>query len=144
MIRIVAAEQSLGSILRFPRICAKIRQSFCWFGRVCATTIHANTSWDVVCQNKPHFRRAALKILVEIIGWVAAAMMLSAYVLLTTGRLSSRSQLYQWLNVLSGAGFIVNSGWNGAYPSAFINVMWMAIGLYGVFRGTRVYPRPAD
>jgi hypothetical protein len=85
-----------------------------------------------------------LKILVEIIGWVAAAMMLSAYVLLTTGRLSSRSQLYQWLNVLSGAGFIVNSGWNGAYPSAFINVMWMAIGLYGVFRGTRVYPRPAD
>jgi hypothetical protein len=84
-----------------------------------------------------------LKLLIEIIGWVAAAMMLAAYVLLTTGRLPSNSPVYQWLNVLSGAGFIVNSGWNGAYPSAFINVMWMAIGLYGVFRGTRVGPRPA-
>lgn len=84
-----------------------------------------------------------LKYAIEIIGWAAAAMMLSAYVLLTTGKLSSRSGLYQWLNVLSGAGFIVNSGWNGAYPSAFINVMWMAIGLYGVFHGTRAHPTPA-
>ncbi len=84
-----------------------------------------------------------MKLLIEIIGWVAAAMMLAAYVLLTTGRLPSNSPVYQWLNVLSGAGFIVNSGWNGAYPSAFINVMWMAIGLYGVFRGTGVGPRPA-
>jgi hypothetical protein len=91
-----------------------------------------------------HVAGGPLKIAVEIIGWVAAAMMLSAYVFLTTGRLSSRSKLYQWLNVLSGAGFIVNSGWSGAYPSAFINVMWMAIGLYGVFRGAQVHPRPAD
>ena len=30
-------------------------------------------------------------------------MMLLAYVLLTTGRLSSRSAVHQWLNVLSGA-----------------------------------------
>ena len=82
-----------------------------------------------------------MKILIEIIGWVAAGMMLSAYVLLTNGRLSSTSRVYQWLNVLSGAGFIINSGWNGAYPSAFINVMWMGIGLYGVFWSAR--PRPA-
>lgn len=68
-------------------------------------------------------RRYMLKTGIEIIGWTAATMMLSAYVLLTAGRLSSRSALYQWLNVLSGAGFILNSGWNGAYPSAFINVL---------------------
>ena len=84
-----------------------------------------------------------MKILIEIIGWSAAAMMLSAYVLLTTGRLSSSSGLYQWLNVLSGAGFIINSGWNGAYPSAFLNLIWMGIGLYGVFLGGRARPRPA-
>ena len=68
-----------------------------------------------------------MKILIEFIGWAAAAMMLAAYLLLTSGRLSSKSGLYQWMNVLSGAGFIVNSGWNGAYPSAFLNVIWMAI-----------------
>ena len=84
-----------------------------------------------------------MKILIEVIGWTAATMMLSAYVLLTTGRLSSYSGMYQWLNVLSGAGFIVNSGWNGAYPSAFLNLIWMAIGIYGVLRGARIRPRPA-
>jgi hypothetical protein len=83
-----------------------------------------------------------MKIVIEIVGWSAAATMLSAYVLLTTGRLSSSSGLYQWLNVLSGAGFIINSGWNGAYPSAFLNLIWMGIGLYGVFLGARVRPGP--
>jgi hypothetical protein len=78
-----------------------------------------------------------LKLVIEIIGWAAAAMMLLAYVLLNTGRLSSHAPLYQWLNVLSGAGFIVNSGSNGAYPSACINVLWVAIGFYGVFRTAR-------
>lgn len=74
-----------------------------------------------------------LRYAIEITGWLAAAMMLSAYLLLTMGKLSARAKLYQWFNVLSGAGFIINSGWNGAYPSAFINVVWMCIGLYGLF-----------
>ena len=78
---------------------------------------------------------------IEIIGWAAAALLLSAYVLLTLGRVTSRSKVYQWLNVLAGAGLIVNSGWNGAYPSVFINVVWMAIGLYGVF-GRAAAPAP--
>ena len=83
-----------------------------------------------------------MKILIEVIGWTAAALMLSAYMLLTTGRLSSHSLLYQWLNVLSGAGFVANSGWNGAYPSAFLNLIWMAIGLYGVVRGRSLMASP--
>ncbi|MBS0581064.1 MAG: hypothetical protein JSR36_17540 [Proteobacteria bacterium] len=74
-----------------------------------------------------------MKVAIEIIGWSAAALMLSAYVLLTMGRLSARSRTYHWLNVLSGVGFIINSGWNGAYPSASINVVWALIGLYGIF-----------
>jgi hypothetical protein len=28
----------------------------------------------------------------------------------------------------------VNSGWNGAYPSAALNVVWMGIGTYAVLR----------
>jgi hypothetical protein len=75
-----------------------------------------------------------LKITIEVIGWISAALMLSAYVLLNTGRVSAKSPLYQWLNVVSGAGFILNSGWNGAYPSAAINVIWMFIGLFGVLK----------
>ena len=85
-----------------------------------------------------------LPIAIEIIGWAAAAMMLSAYLLLTAGKINARSRIYQWLNVLSGAGFIINSGWNGAYPSAAINVIWMMIGLYGVFGRTLQGPPAAS
>jgi hypothetical protein len=81
-----------------------------------------------------------MKYTVEIIGWTAAVMMLSAYLLLTAGRLSSRAHAYHWLNVLSSLGFIVNTAWNGAYPSMFINVVWAAIGLYGLLRPPSVGP----
>jgi hypothetical protein len=73
-----------------------------------------------------------LKVIIETIGWISAAMMLSAYLLLNTRKVSVNSRLYQWLNILSGAGFIINSGSNGAYPSAAINVVWMFIGIFGV------------
>ena len=73
-----------------------------------------------------------LKVLIELTGWIAAGLMLSAYVLLTMGKLNSRSRTYHWLNVLAGLGIIVNSGWNGAFPSVFINVVWVGIGLYGL------------
>jgi hypothetical protein len=84
-----------------------------------------------------------LRYTIEGVGWLAAALMLSAYLLLTNGRLSSRSNLYHWMNVLSGAGFVINSGWNGAYPSAFINVVWIAIALYGVLGRHRAAPSRA-
>jgi hypothetical protein len=105
-------------------------------------SIRAETRCDRVRSQYAIQWESGLKILIEIIGWTAAVMMLSAYVLLTTGRLRSLSPAYQWLNVLSGAGFIVNSGWNGAYPSAALNLIWMAIGLYGLFRGARIQPGP--
>jgi hypothetical protein len=73
-----------------------------------------------------------LKVAIEIVGWISVAMMLSAYLLLNAQKVSAKSRLYQWLNVLSGAGFVINSGWNGAYPSAAMNVVWMFIGIFGV------------
>jgi len=75
-----------------------------------------------------------LRLIIELIGWISAALMLSAYLLLNANKVSPKSPLYQWLNVVSGAGFVINSGWNGAYPSAAINVVWMCIGLFGVLR----------
>jgi len=86
---------------------------------------------------------------IEIIGWFAATLLLAAYALLTMGRVTARSKLYQWLNLLAGAGLIVNSGWNGAYPSVFINVVWVAVALYGLFGHHLTQPavandRPSD
>jgi hypothetical protein len=67
---------------------------------------------------------------VEIVGWVGAALILAAYALLSLGKLQGRSPVYQWMNVVGSAGFVINSGWKGAYPSAALNVVWMGIGAY--------------
>ncbi len=69
-------------------------------------------------------------IVIEAIGWAAAAIILAAYILLSLGRLEGRSYLYQWMNVVGAGGFIVNSGYNGAIPSAVLNVIWAAMGLF--------------
>ena len=70
-----------------------------------------------------------LGIVIEIAGWMAAGLFLLSYVLVSTGRLQGQSRAYQWLNVLGAIGFVINSGWNGAYPSAAVNVIWAMIGL---------------
>ena len=68
------------------------------------------------------------RMLIEIVGWAGAGLILVAYLLLSTGKLTGQSRLYQWMNVVGAACFVLNSGWNGAIPSATLNVVWMLIG----------------
>jgi hypothetical protein len=74
------------------------------------------------------------ELLVEAVGWGAALLILAAYGLLSSGRLAASSRAYQWMNIVGAAGFILNSGWNGAYPSAALNVAWMGIGIVTIWR----------
>ena len=53
------------------------------------------------------------------------------------GRLSGQSRAFQWLNVVGAAGFIVNSGWHGAWPSTVLNVIWAGIGIVTLARIAR-------
>jgi hypothetical protein len=73
-------------------------------------------------------------ILIEIAGWAGALLILGAYALLTAERVNSRSVMYQAMNVVGAAGFIVNGWWHGALPSAVLNVIWMGIGLAALWR----------
>lgn len=75
-----------------------------------------------------------LDIAIEIIGWAAALLILGAYGLLTAGKLKAQSPAYQWMNVVGAMGFIINSGWNRAIPSAALNVVWMGIGVAALWR----------
>ena len=68
-------------------------------------------------------------VLVEAAGWGGAALILVAYILLSFGRLEGRSRTFQWMNVVGAAGFVVNSGWHGAIPSAALNLVWLSVGL---------------
>ncbi|MBN1658639.1 MAG: hypothetical protein JXA93_09575 [Anaerolineae bacterium] len=81
---------------------------------------------------------------VDVLGWVGAAALLSAYGLVSTKRLDGDSVRYQGLN-LAGAGLlIVNSLYYGAYPSVGVNAVWIGIGLLALWRVRRVRGRKSD
>ena len=79
-----------------------------------------------------------MNLAIEIAGWGGAVLIVGAYGLLSAGRLSPQSPAYQILNIAGSLGFVVNSGWYGAYPSTAVNVVWMAIGITALLHGRRV------
>jgi hypothetical protein len=76
----------------------------------------------------------APELLIEIVGWTGALLILLAYLLLSAGRLTGQSALYQGMNVVGAAGFVVNGWWHGALPSASLNVAWLLIGAWALWR----------
>jgi hypothetical protein len=68
-------------------------------------------------------------------------LILLAYLLLSAGRLTGQSALYQGMNVVGAAGFVVNGWWHGALPSASLNAAWLMIGLWALWRIRKRSPR---
>ena len=75
-----------------------------------------------------------VEIAVEVAGWTGASLILLGYLLITAGKLTGQSALYQWMNVAGATGFIVNGWWHGALPSAVLNVIWLLIGTVALLR----------
>ena len=48
--------------------------------------------------------------------------------------MTGQSALYQGMNVVGAAGFIVNGWYHGAMPSAALNIVWMLIGGWALWR----------
>jgi len=71
---------------------------------------------------------------VEVAGWAGAALILLAYLLLSAGRFTGQSLVYQGMNVIGAAGFVINGWWHGALPSASLNVLWLLIGAVATWR----------
>ena len=74
------------------------------------------------------------ELAIEIVGWIGAILILLAYLLLSAGRLTGQSLLYQAMNVVGAAGFVVNGWWHRALPSASLNVLWLLIGAIASWR----------
>ena len=77
-------------------------------------------------------------LFIEIIGWTGAFLLLLAYFLLVHKDLTSRSKLYQLLNILGALMLALNTLVLKAYPSFLTNLIWVMIGLYGLFHIARL------
>jgi hypothetical protein len=77
---------------------------------------------------------------VEVVGWTGAVLILLGYLLITAGKLTGQSLLYQAMNVLGAAGFAINGWWHRALPSTALNVIWLLIGViasWGILKKRR-------
>ncbi|WP_341631560.1 CBU_0592 family membrane protein [Sphingomonas agri] len=75
-----------------------------------------------------------IQVAVEVAGWIGAALILFAYLLVTIGRLTGQSLAFQWMNLLGALGFVINGWWHQALPSASLNVIWMLIAAVALWR----------
>ena len=73
-----------------------------------------------------------METLIEVVGWAGALAVLLAYGLVSAERVTSRSWSYQFLNISGAVGLVINSSWNGAIPSAVVNLIWIGIGAYAL------------
>jgi hypothetical protein len=71
---------------------------------------------------------------IEAAGWIGAVLVLAAYALASSGRLDGRSPLFQWLNLVGAAGFVLNTWWHGAIPSMVLNIIWCGIAVVTLWR----------
>lgn len=74
-----------------------------------------------------------MTLAVDIIGWIGAALLLSAYGAVSLGRWQGRSAMFQIFNALGSGGLIVNSMYYGAYPSVALNIVWILIAVWAIF-----------
>lgn len=66
-------------------------------------------------------------MLIEIVGWIGAAILIAAYGLVSYGSVDGRSRVYQALNTLAGLLLAANSVWHRAWPSVAVNIIWTGI-----------------
>lgn len=83
-------------------------------------------------------------LLVDGAGWLGAAALLLAYGLVSAGRLDGRSAGFQLLNLGGAAGLLVNGAHHGAWPSAVLNAVWVAVGVVALVRLARSRPAPSS
>lgn len=75
------------------------------------------------------------KFLIDLTGWTGALLLLGAYGAVSFHKVRPASLLYQFLNAVGSAFLVINTVYYRAYPSAFVNVIWISI---AVVAGLRV------
>ncbi|HEY3249918.1 MAG TPA: hypothetical protein VGK25_02260 [Ignavibacteria bacterium] len=84
------------------------------------------------------------KIFIDITGWAGSLCVLTAYGLLSTHKLTANSKLYQWLNIIGSLCLIINTVFYSAYPSTFVNVVWLFIAIFALINIFRAkYDKPS-
>ncbi|MEM1218176.1 MAG: hypothetical protein AAGH79_04660 [Bacteroidota bacterium] len=73
-------------------------------------------------------------LLIDILGWIGSIFLVGAYWLVSKNRITAQSKPYQTLNVLGSILLTINTVYYGAYPSSAVNIIWIFIGGYFLWK----------
>jgi uncharacterized membrane protein YedE/YeeE len=77
----------------------------------------------------------------DAIGWVGAAAVLVAYAMVSSKKLEGDSTAYQFLNIIGSLLLAINTIFYRAYPSSFVNMIWIGIAVFSMATRKRVLSR---
>lgn len=75
--------------------------------------------------------------LCSIVGWIGMAMVLLAYYLVTTQKVSGKNRAYQLLNLGGAIGIGANVWHQQAWPAVVLQVIWGLIAIISLFTRRR-------
>jgi len=70
----------------------------------------------------------------SLVGWVGAGLIVLAYFLVSTKRVSPTGKKYQLINVFGAIGLGVNAFVQNAYPNFGLQVIWFFIGAFSLYK----------
>ncbi len=73
-------------------------------------------------------------IFFQIIGWSGSALLIVAYVLVSSKKLAPESVKYQLINLGGAACLFVYAMYTVAYPFVLVNFIWLIIGLNFLYK----------
>ncbi|MGI9470130.1 MAG: CBU_0592 family membrane protein, partial [Rubripirellula sp.] len=73
-------------------------------------------------------------IVLDLAGWLGAGLLLIFYWLLTSNRVNATDSRYHLGNFAGGSLLLFNNLHYGAYPSGFVNLVWLVIAALAVTR----------
>jgi hypothetical protein len=75
-----------------------------------------------------------MQLTIDLVGWCGALLVLLAYALVSTRHARGDSLGYQSLNIAGALALLANTAYAGAYPSSFVNAIWIGIGIFALWR----------
>ena len=83
-----------------------------------------------------------LDILIDTGGWIGAVLILTAYFLVSTRKLTGDATTYQLMNLVGGLLLVINTIYYGAYPSSGVNLVWIGIAAYTMIKTKTALEQP--
>jgi hypothetical protein len=74
------------------------------------------------------------KTLIDVVGWVGSILVVVAYISVSYERLKLSPRQFQLLNAVGSSSLIANTIYYQAYPSAVLNLIWLFIAMFALWR----------